>query len=93
VVVDPVDVDTVLDVLVSVVEIDCGAVLSVVAVGDVPDSEAVELEGAEPDSDSEDASDGGVSATARPAPLTIATPIPSATANAPTRPTYAAALI
>jgi hypothetical protein len=103
-VVPPVDVDAVSDgSAASVAESGSGAASFTVPVGVVPvgvvpvgagsDSGAVEFDPAGPDSDSEDASDDGVSATAGAAPLTMATPIPSATANAPTRPTYAAAPI
>jgi hypothetical protein len=109
VVVLPVDVDVVFDGLAgSVVESVGGAASLVVSVdvvvgfvsgfvsGLASDSGAVEF-GADPEvfdcEDSEDDSDDGVSAVARHAPLTKATPIPSATANSPTRPTYAAAFM
>jgi hypothetical protein len=93
VVVDPVDVDTVLGGSALVVESDCGTVSFTGTVDVEPGTGAVELGATEPVPVSEVVSDDGVSATARPAPLTTATPIPRATAKAPTRPTYAAAPI
>jgi hypothetical protein len=108
VVVLPVDVDVVSDGVAGSVGESVGGAASLVVSVDVvagfvsgfaSDSGAVEFD-ADPEvfdcedcEDSEDDSDDGVSAKARPAPLTMATPIPSATANSPTRPTYPAAFM
>ncbi|HKP43950.1 hypothetical protein [Mycobacterium sp.] len=93
VVVDPVDVDT-------VVEPDGGSVVvDAVSLADFADSDTGVLvdDSADGVCDEDESADdvSGVSAHAipYPCPVTTATPTPSATAKPPTRPTYAAALM
>ena len=91
-VVDPVDVDT-------VVEPDVGSVVAdVVSVEGSADSDAGVLVDDSVEDVCEDESDVDVSvvsarATPYPCPVTTATPTPRATAKPPTRPTYAAAFM
>ena len=90
VVVDPVDVDT-------VVEPEGGSVVAdVVSVAGSAESDAgVLVDGSDcvDDESEDDVPVVSAHATPYPCPVTTATPTPSATANPPTRPTYAAAFM